>query len=196
MPELIPDFLTQSRGWLLLAICLLALLESLVVVGLLIPEVALLVSLTLLAQQQGIDPLLWCVLAAAGAFAGDMISYELGFNAQQRIRHWSYFRRHPRWLADGESFFFRYGVWSIVLGRFIGPLRPLVPAVAGACAMPRRQFYSANGLSAPAWALLYCLPVFWLGEAVQDYLDGSQLVLMLLLASAVALLFSFWLRRR
>jgi len=186
---------TDSPLLLLLAVLLLALLESLVVVGLLIPGVALLLSLTLMAVEAGLPLWLWCLLGALGAFTGDTISYELGKHQQQRIRHWRWFINHPDWLERGELFFRRYGVWSIALGRFIGPLRPLVPVVAGACNMARQRFYWVNAISSPVWAVAYLLPMFWLGEEALDYLSIGQLVLIMLTATLIATAISWLLKR-
>ena len=41
---------------------------------------------------------------------------------------------------------------SVFLGRFFGPLRSIVPLVAGLCGMPQLSFQLANIASALVWA--------------------------------------------
>lgn len=56
---------------------------------------------------------------------------------------------------------------GVFVGRFFGPLRAIVPLVAGACGMPQVPFQVANVTSAAAWATLILAPgpalLAWLG---------------------------------
>lgn len=190
---MLESFLSQHEAGpaLLLALVFtLALTESLVVIGLLIPGIAGLVALTLLAAAEPVAPLWWWLAGACGALCGDGLSFHIGRFSRNGLHHWRIFRRHPQWLERGHHFFTRYGVMSIAIGRFIGPLRPLVPAVAGACDMPRRQFWWVNLLSSAAWSAAYLLPVYWFGrealERVPLWLLLSALGAATLLASTVS----------
>lgn len=190
------DFSHASQAVLLLSVALIAFAESLAVVGLLVPGIALLVSITIVAVDSGVSPWLWWAAGTLGAFSGDGLSFWLGQKAGPGIRRWRYFGRHPRVLADGEAFFLRYGVWSIVVGRFIGPLRPVVPLAAGALEMSPARFWIANLVSSPLWGAVYLAGMYWLGEEFMNYLSPGRMFLMLLLATVVALLVSLVARRR
>lgn len=181
---------------LLALVFLLALLESLLVVGLLIPGVALLSALTLLAAEQHVPVAGWWLAGALGALCGDGISFHLGRVLSHRLVGWRIFRQHPQWLPQAHRFFHRHGGLSIASGRFIGPLRPLVPAVAGAAGMPPLHFWWVNVLSSAAWAAAYLLPVYWLGQTLQQWLPGWVLMVILLLISVLALLVSRFAVRR
>lgn len=180
---------------LIAAVFVVSFAESLAVVGLLVPGVGLLLSLTLVAVSMEISPFYWFLAGALGAFLGDGVSFWLGQKSGPRIRHWRFFQRHPQWLEDGERFFHRYGVWGIVIGRFIGPIRPVIPLVAGAVNMHSGMFWMANAFSAPAWGLVYLLGMYWLGETFLNYFQGPLLWMMLLGATLVAVLVT-WLARR
>src|SRR5690606_2423485 len=65
----------------------------------------------------------------------------------------------------GEAFVNKYGVMSVFMGRFVGPVRALVPLVAGMLGMRPLQFYIANIASAIGWAPVYMLPGILLGAA-------------------------------
>jgi undecaprenyl-diphosphatase len=94
-------------------------------------------------------------------------------------------------LEKGEYFFEKYGLLSIVIGRFLGPIRPIMPLAAGTMHMPAIQFYSVNFLSAIAWAPAYILPGFIAGSAthydpsMQRWFIAGAIVL--LVAGAVIL---------
>jgi membrane protein DedA with SNARE-associated domain len=66
--------------------------------------------------------------------------------------------KYPNLLPRGEAFVTRWGVPSIFIGRFFGPLRASVPLVAGIFEMPYWRFQFANFTSAFVWAgvLILC----------------------------------------
>jgi undecaprenyl-diphosphatase len=68
-------------------------------------------------------------------------------------------------MAGAESYFQRYGIASLLVGRFIGPLRPMLPMVAGMCDMPFPRFFAVSLLAAAGWSLAYLLPGWATGAA-------------------------------
>ena len=54
--------------------------------------------------------------------------------------------------SDAEAFFRRWGFLGVLVGRFFGPLRSVVPLAAGICAMRALPFQVANVGSALTWA--------------------------------------------
>ena len=52
--------------------------------------------------------------------------------------------RYPEILPRGEDFVQKWGVPSIFIGRFFGPLRASVPLAAGIFEMPYWRFQIAN----------------------------------------------------
>lgn len=182
-------WLGNHSHWLGLAIFLIALAESLAIAGLLIPGVVLLFAASALAGggSLGLMPVLG--LAFAGAVCGDLLSFAMGRWFHQDIRSLRLFARHPQWLNRGESFFREYGTYSIVLGRFIGPIRPIIPMVAGMFDMPFWRFLLVNIASAAAWAPVYILPGYIAGNAtrwpVPESFWSEALILIGILAAFV-----------
>ncbi len=177
-------------------IFLVSLSESLAVVGLLVPGTLIMFGVGAVIST-GVLSLKWTlVLAMVGAMAGDGISYWLGRYYHQRLKNFWPFKRHPRMLARGESFFQRHGGKSILFGRFIGPVRPVIPIVAGMLDMPPARFTIVNIVSAIGWAFAYILPGFFLGTsfAVLGVVSTRLTVLILLTLSAVW--FSVWFFRK
>jgi len=160
------DWTSQHPHWSALAVFVIALTESLAVVGLFVPGAVLMLSVGALIGigAAGFWPLFFA--AVAGAIVGDGLSFWLGHHYRDRLRGFWPFRKHPQWLTRGEGYFRRHGGKSIFLGRFVGPVRPFIPLVAGMLGMQPRAFYAANILSALAWAPAYLLPGMAFGASL------------------------------
>ncbi|SOC56042.1 undecaprenyl-diphosphatase [Chromohalobacter canadensis] len=156
---------SPSPTLLVLIVLLVALLESLAVVGLLVPGIVILTAAASLAGHQHLPLPLLLAAAFAGATLGDGLSFWLGYSQRERVHRLWPFTRHPEWLARGVDFFKRYGDLSILIGRFVGPVRPIVPMVAGMLHMPTWRFAAVNIASALLWAPAYLLPGYLLGHS-------------------------------
>src|SRR3546814_12245310 len=75
------------------------------------------------------------------------------------------FARYPQLLDRSEAVFRRNALKGIVIARYIGPIRPFVPAVAGMARMPIKRYLPASALAAVTWALLFLVPGWLLGHA-------------------------------
>jgi len=173
--------------WLSLLIFTVALLESLFVVGLALPGVAMLATASWLAGQQMMPIPQLLALGSAGAIVGDAIGFYLGRYLAVPIYRQSLFQRHPHWQQRGEAFFQRHGALSLLLGRFVGPIRPFIPFVAGSLQMPSRRFWLINVLSALLWAPFYLLPGYWLGQQ-SELIEGRHDLLLQIVAGLMLIL--------
>ncbi|AZM95627.1 bifunctional DedA family/phosphatase PAP2 family protein [Vreelandella venusta] len=166
--------LSLSPAMLLLLVALISLFESLALVGLLVPGVVLITAASSVAGHEAID-LPWLIGAALiGAILGDSISYLLGYHHREQVTNRWPLSMHPEWLERGARFFNRYGVHSVFIGRFVGPVRPIIPLIAGMMRMPKRTFLWANVTSAVLWAPAYVLPGYLLGRTWQQHLNLPQ----------------------
>ena len=182
--------LTPSPLLLLCLVLVIALVESLALVGLLVPGVVLITSAASMAGHQDIT-LAWLIGAAfIGAVIGDGISFLLGYRHRDQVTQRWPLSQHPEWLGRGSRFFERYGIWSVFIGRFVGPVRPIIPLVAGMMRMPPHTFIWANLTSAALWAPAYILPGYLLGRTWQHHLNlppGLEAALLILAVIVVAL---------
>lgn len=159
-------WLTEHPSWLAWAIFGISFVESLAIAGIIVPGVAMLFAAAALAgrvQMALPEALIW---AALGAIAGDGVSFALGRQFKGRLHRLWPLSRYPSLVANGEHFFRRHGGKSVVIGRFIGPIRPILPLIAGALEMPARRFFAYNILSAIGWAPIYIIPGFLVGSAL------------------------------
>jgi membrane protein DedA with SNARE-associated domain len=155
--QTIVEFVRQNQVWAAPIVFALAFGESLAFISLLIPAWAALVGIGALIGSSGIS--FWPVWVAAsiGAALGDWLSYWIGFKLEKAVYHTWPLSRHPDLIPKGETFVKKWGVLSIFIGRFFGPLRAAVPLVAGIFQMPYWPFQFANFSSAFVWAAVLLL---------------------------------------
>ncbi|SFI86116.1 undecaprenyl-diphosphatase [Pseudomonas guineae] len=160
-------WLSANPQWLGLAIFLLACLECLAIVGLLVPGTVLLFAVAALAGNGALGLSETLLLAFSGGMLGDCLSYALGRYFHQDIGRLPILRNHPQWLSSAHSYFLRYGVTSLLIGRFIGPLRPMLPMIAGMFDMPFARFFIVSLLAGAGWSVAYMLPGWATGAALR-----------------------------
>ncbi|MDE0803513.1 MAG: bifunctional DedA family/phosphatase PAP2 family protein [Acidimicrobiales bacterium] len=153
MGTLIDSLVGIASPWLYVVVALLAAAESAALVGLVVPgEAALLVGGFAASQGRVSLPVL-IAAATIAAIVGDSIGYELGRHFGPRVR----VTRVGRWVGEerwarAEGFIDRRGGPAVLLGRWVGLLRALVPGVAGMTRMPYPRFLVWNVLGAVVWA--------------------------------------------
>ena len=64
-------------------------------------------------------------------------------------------------MERGETFFAKYGVFGVFLGHFFGPIRAVIPVIAGIAGMRQLPFQVANITSAFLWAVGVIVPSFY-----------------------------------
>ena len=104
---------------------------------------------------------LW-LAGSAGAAIGDCVSYAFGRVFKHDAHRIWPISRYPELLPKGRAMFERWGVWSILAGKFIGGLRPFIPVVAGMMDMPWGLFLLGSVLSSLAWAGIFLAPGYGL----------------------------------
>ncbi|RDH85423.1 MAG: phosphoesterase PA-phosphatase [endosymbiont of Escarpia spicata] len=171
---------------------LVAFSESVAVVGLLVPGVVMMFGFGALVATGTLAfwPVFWW--AVGGAIAGDGLSFWLGRHYKDRLHNLWPFSRHPETLQRGTEFFRKYGGKSVAIGRFFGPVRAIIPLVAGMLEMSAWRFFFANSLSALIWAPAYLLPGIVFGASLELAAEVAfRLVAVLLLGvGGIWLIFS------
>ncbi|MGF6468218.1 VTT domain-containing protein [Paraburkholderia youngii] len=158
--------LAGHSTWMLAVVFLAAFFESIAVIGTFVPGSTAMFLAGALTGTGSLS-LAWVfVWAIVGAVAGDGASFWLGDRYKERIVTLWPFRAHPGVLDAGQRFFLKHGAKSVVLARFIGPLRAIVPVVAGMMGMRPLRFLAINVLSALLWAPAHILPGVVFGASV------------------------------
>jgi membrane protein DedA with SNARE-associated domain len=184
--------------WGYLIVFVGATLESAAFLGFLIPGETLVIVAGVLASL-GIFNLGDLIpVVAVGAIVGDNVSYRLGrnFGHSWLLRYGGRAGLDEARLERVRTFYERYGGAALVLGRFVGFLRPLVPFVAGAAAMRYSRFLCYNTVACVLWAVVTVLLGYFLGgswELVERRIGRTGLVVAAVIAVIAAIV---WLRRR
>lgn len=170
MPEwliALNTWLSDNPQWLGLSLFLVACLECLAIVGLIMPGTVMIFAIAVLAGSGVLSLGEALLLGFAGGLLGDLLSYGLGRRYHQAIRSIRVLRNHPEWLMRAEIYFERYGIASLLVGRFIGPLRPMLPLTAGMLDMPFGRFFLVSVVASAGWSMAYLLPGWTAGAAVR-----------------------------
>lgn len=186
-------FIGANSAWAGPAIGVLAFGESLALIGVLIPGTAILLGIGGLIGTGTIHPVSALSWMIAGAIAGNWVSYWLGQKIGPRVYHrWPLKQNRPM-VAKARLFFRKHGVAAIFLSRFLGPLRAVMPVVAGVVDMGQRKFQIANVLSALVWAPAILAPGYFAGESLgPDPVISSDDVLVFLAGTIIITALAAW----
>lgn len=172
---------------------IVSLSESLAFIGSIIPGTVTMTAIGILAGSGAMRIDLTLIAGIIGAIFGDGISYSIGRIFKNQITLIWPFRKYPNWIKYGHEYFARHGGKSVLIGRFTGPLRALIPIIAGMMGMNRLHFFVANVISAIGWSILYIVPGILIGTASNELSPNvaSKLFLVLLALLTFILILSY-----
>jgi membrane protein DedA with SNARE-associated domain len=186
----------------LVPIFLVIALESSAFLGVFFPgETAALIA-GALAATRAFGP--WSAFAtvAGAAFLGDIAGYALGrYRGQAVLARWSFAgRQYERHRGRLESYFERWGVATVFIGRFVAVGRAFVPFAAGLSEMPASRFVPMAAVASVVWgaavvALGYLLGSNW--RLVERWLGslGAGILILFVLTIVMVVLWR-WLAAR
>jgi membrane protein DedA with SNARE-associated domain len=188
----------ESVGtWLYLIAGGLAFAEAALLVGFVLPgEIALLVG-GYFCRYGPLDLWLMCVVAVAGAIAGDSVGFELGKKLGPPLRR----SRIGRWIGERrwsavDGALHRHGGKAVLIGRFTALLRALTPSVAGMSGMRYRTFLIWNATGGLIWATGCVVLGYEFANALNTVSTYLTWVPFALIAVAVVVLVALHFRRR
>ncbi|SDY16475.1 bifunctional DedA family/phosphatase PAP2 family protein [Lysobacter enzymogenes] len=146
-----------------IVIFLIAFCDALIILGIAVPALPLLFAVGTLVGLGHINGPYALACATLGAFAGDGLSYWIGHRWGPQLRQRWPFSKYPQWIDRGETLFHRHGSKSIVIARFVGAVRPFVPAIAGMLHMPMRRYAIPSLFACVTWSALFLAPGWVLG---------------------------------
>ena len=172
LAEPLLEFIKAHQNWAIAVMFITAFGESFAFVSILFPGTTLLIAAGTLVADGKLEFLPVMIGAIVGAVLGDTVSYWIGRRFGGAIARLWPFSRNPELLTNGMLFFERHGGKSVFIGRFLGPVRAVIPLAAGIMQMPRGRFWVANVGSALVWAPLLLFAGDALGR-IGDRLVGS-----------------------
>ena len=144
-------------------IFLISFFEALAFVGLIFPGASLIIFAGFLSSRGGLDPMSVIFFAFLGALLGDNLSFWAGKKSSRFIKNNKF---SSRYIIKGCAFLEKYKAESILIARFVGPVRAIVPSAAGTAKFPFRTFFLWNAASVALWAISHVLLGHFFGASL------------------------------
>jgi membrane protein DedA with SNARE-associated domain len=151
-----------------------------------------LISAAVLAGTKHALDIRWVIAAAAGgAIVGDNIGFWVGREfGEPLLEKWGHLvGLDARKRMLGRYLFARYGGSIVFFGRFIALLRAFAAVLAGANGLAPWRFFVFNALGGIAWATVFGLGGYLLGESIHRIAGPVGWAMLIL---ALAALFVLW----
>lgn len=161
MQALLEHFITQSVTYSLIAVALVAFLESLALVGLILPGTVMMAGLGALIGSGEVNFWQAWLAGIIGCLLGDWISFWLGWRFKKPLHRWSFMKKNKALLDKTEHALHQHSMFTILVGRFVGPTRPLVPMVAGMLDLPIKNSLCQISLAASSGRHSTSCLAFW-----------------------------------
>ena len=160
-------WLKDNPEWIALGVFGAAFIESFALIGVIIPGVVLLAVISGMAAST-LSVFELVLIAYVASFLADILSFLLGTSISKSIDKLWPFNKYPNLLVQGRTFVKRFGILGVFVGKFIGPIRPLLPLTAGSLGMNFKYFLTVEIFSSFLWALLYTVPGYYAGKSILD----------------------------
>ena len=158
-------WLEKNPQWIAFGIIGASFIESFALIGIIIPGVLLLAIISGLAATS-LNIIEVVTIAYFSSLLADVMSFFIGYSFRNSINKVWPFKEHPEFLQEGQKFFKQYGMIGLFIGKFIGPIRPLLPITAGSLNMDKRRFFLIEILSCFLWALIYTVPGYYAAQTI------------------------------
>ncbi len=149
---------------------IISILESIPILGTFSPGMVFMLFFGFTAFLNDIHLGYVILVGFLGAVIGDIVGYLIGkYAGGWMIKHKKLLKQAH--IDIGRGFFSRHGGKSILIGRFIGIIRPIVPLIAGSIQMSFRKFIFWNILGAFLWVTFYMMIGYFFGQHTQFIVD-------------------------
>ena len=186
------NWLTANPGWAGFWVFIMSFVESLAFVGILVPGIIILFGLGALISLGAMDMVPIWLWGSAGALTGDLVSYAIGRRYRSHLADIWPFSRFPRMLERGRDYFRVHGPKSVVVGRFVGPLRPVIPVTAGMLGLAPRRFLMVDIPACIIWTPAYLVPGMLFGASLELASEYAGRMSLVLLIAVVVLWLTWW----
>lgn len=158
--------IAQSFSYLYIIVFAVSFLESLTLVGLFLPGIVLMAGLGTLIGHGSLNFYSSWIIGIIGCLLGDWTSYYIGWRFKNWLHNLSLLKKHQSVLKKIKNALYKHNIITILIGRFIGPTRPLVPMVCGMLKLPLKKFILPSILGCLLWPPIYFFPGILAGMAI------------------------------
>ena len=200
--KIISDVSATLGAWTYPIVAVLAFLETAAFAGLVVPGETVVIAGGVVAGQGEINVVYLIGLVWVAVVLGDTVGFLIGHRLGREFlqRHGLRVGITAERLEYIDGYFERHGGATIVLGRFVGFGRALVPFICGAARMPYRSYLPYAVLGGGLWTATMCLLGYFFSRSfstIVDVVGRASLVFGALIAALALGVFAFRrLRRR
>lgn len=149
-------------GWVL--VFLFGFMESMIITGSFMPS-AVLFSLCIYLYNIELLTLPWiCAIALLGSHVGDVCGFLVGKSIGPSLLSSKFMQKRQKPINKTQKFLKRFGPYTVLVGRFIPAIRPIVPFLLGITDLKLKRFYVADLIACSLWALALALLVVSVGS--------------------------------
>jgi membrane protein DedA with SNARE-associated domain/membrane-associated phospholipid phosphatase len=190
LETIVKDLADALGSWTYALVGAMAFLETGAFVGFVAPGEFTVILGGVIAGEGEISILPLIGLVWLCAVAGDSVSFMIGHRVgrQFMLRHGPRIRITEDRFRQVEDFFDRHGGKTIVIGRFLGFVRPLAPFIAGTSRMTYGRFLPYSVLGTGLWGSTFCLVgyIFWHSFDRVSKIAGRATLALGILAALIA----------
>lgn len=171
-----------------LVVLLFVYTECAFIIGMFLPGDSLLLAAGVVLAQHGREFDAWAlsVVTVVVAIAGNHTGYVLGGHTSTRLLARKNGRVLNRRNLDRASLLFEHwGLWTVVVARWLPFVRTLAPMLAGAAGMERRRFFLASAAGSLCWVPLLVLGGYY-GANLLDLYPWTKPAATILAVSVLA----------
>lgn len=188
-------WLKDNPEWIALGVFGAAFIESFALIGVIIPGVVLLAVISGMAAST-LNVFELVLIAYVASFLADILSFLLGTSISKSIDKLWPFNKYPNLLIQGRTFVKRFGILGVFVGKFIGPIRPLLPLTAGSLGMNFKYFLTVEIFSSFLWALLYTVPGYYAGKSILDSQFNLNWLIAIIIGVAILIVIVRYFNRK
>ena len=158
------SLLEENRNTAILLVPMLAFAEACIGIGVFISGAFLVIVSSLLFSNEVASLHAICLLAMTGALLGDHIGFYVGHFVGPKLHASQFALRHEEAIARADAMVFKYGPFTIFIGRFVPAVRSILPALIGMSGFSRRLYSILDILACALWAIALGAIVYFIGE--------------------------------
>ena len=153
MFEKIEIYLNANAEYAWIVILFFAFMEAFVLSGI-VTSSAILFSICIFIYNTDLLSIYYIVpVAIIGAHLGDMSSFLFGKTIGPQILTTKVMVKRKRTITRAQKFLDKTGSYTVLLGRFIPAVRPIVPFLLGISDLKVVRFYIANLIACLLWGI-------------------------------------------
>ncbi|WP_367671985.1 DedA family protein [Buchnera aphidicola] len=183
MKDWIQYLIIKSTSHPLILVILITFLESLAIVGLLLPGIVLMTSIGTLIGNGKLSFYSAWITGMIGCLIGDYLSYYIGWKFKNWIYTIKIFQKNIHLFQNIKKKINQYSMITIIFGKLIGPTRPLIPMISGMLNLPMKKFVLPSFISCIIWPAVYFIPGIITGILMhhQKYYSKKKIFLCLVI---------------